>query len=345
MAKKPSVCIGIDIGSYSIKIAEVQRKGKDYVLSRAIVFNCEGDWKDGLPEEVDVAGITLTKAIAAFGGCKEAVLSLPTSVAMMRSVPMESKLKPDELWKTIEANVSQYFPFSSEEVFIDFVPIKTSNAIENHTDILIVAAQKEFISNREICADIAGVKMSAIDINIYGVLNLLHLSGVMNEMSDYDAVMVLDIGLFQSSLSVVTGDQSVYVRDVPIGGEGLTRLIAEQKGISLADAEKIKLSNTENFKDIIDQFTSEVLVQFQSAVDVYVSNNPQITLQAMYIVGGAACSEELERALKENFQDFTINTLSPENIFDVDPAVYSKLNETSIHSLTTAAGLAVRGYL
>lgn len=345
MAKKPSVCIGIDIGAYSIKIAEVQKKGKDYILTRGLIFNCEGDWKDGLPTEVDVAGISLNKAIAAFGGAKEAVTAIPTSTAMVRSVPMESKLKSDELWKTIEANVSQYFPFSAEEVFIDFIPIKPSITLSDHTDILIVAAQKEFVNQREICADIAGVKISAVDINIYGVLNLLHLQDAFEGLSDYDAVMVFDIGLFQSSLNVVTGDQSVYVREVPIGGERLTQIISDKLGVSLADAEKLKLSQSLDIAESIDQFVSEMNMQLQSAIDVYISNNPQITAHAMYIVGGTACYSEIEVAFKAQLGEMDVISLTPEALFDVDSKVYSKLNDLSIHSLTTAAGLAVRGLL
>ncbi|GAA5098975.1 type IV pilus assembly protein PilM [Wohlfahrtiimonas larvae] len=345
MAKKPSVCIGIDIGAYSIKIAEVQKKGRDYILTRGLVFNCEGDWKDGLPTEIDVAGISLNKAIAAFGGCKEATLAIPTSTAMVRSIPMESKLKSDELWKTIEANVSQYFPFSAEEVFIDFVPIKPSLTLADHTDTLIVATQKEFVSQREICADIAGIKVNAVDINIYGVLNLLHLQDVFNSLSDYDAVMVFDIGLLQSSLNVVTGDQSVYVREVPIGGERLTQIISDRQGISLSDAEKLKLSQPEAIHESIEQFVAEMNMQLQSAIDVYISNNPQITAHAMYIVGGTACYGEIESAFKSQLGEMNVVSLTPEALFEVEPKVYSKLNDASIHSLTTAAGLAVRGLL
>lgn len=345
MAKKPNVCIGIDIGSYSIKIAEVQKKGKDYILTRGLVFNCEGDWKDGLPTEIDVAGISLNKALHAFGGAKEATMAIPTSAAMIRSVPMESRLKSDELWKTIEANVSQYFPFSSEEVFLDFVPIKPSVTIEGHTDVLIVAAQKEFVSQREICADIGGVKVAAMDINIYALLDLLHLQEALDGMSDYDAIMIFDIGLQQSGLNVVTGDQSVYVRDVPIGGERLTQIISDHKGVSMADAEKLKFNQSPEINDCIEQFVSEVNMQLQSAIDVYVSNNPQVTLHSLYIVGGSACYQSLENALKAQLGDLSVVTLSPEGLFGVDGKVYSKLNGASIHSLTTAAGLAVRGLL
>ncbi len=345
MAKKPSVCIGIDIGSYSIKIAEVQKKGKDYILTRGLVFNCEGDWKDGLPMEVDVAGISLNKAIHAFGGAKEATMAIPTSAAMVRSVPMESKLKADELWKTIEANVSQYFPFSAEEVFIDFIPIKPSMTIEDHTDVLIVAAQKEFVNQREICADIAGVKINAIDINIYGLLDLLHMQETFANMSDYDAVMIFDIGLFQSSLNIVTGDQSVYVREVPIGGERLTQIISDKKNISLSDAEAMKLAKSADITECIEQFASEMNMQLQSAIDVYVSNNPQVTPHAMYVVGATACYQEIEQAFKAQLGALDVSSLTPEALFDVESKVYSKLNDASIHSLTTAAGLAVRGLL
>ena len=345
MARKPSVCIGIDIGSYSIKIAEVQKKGKDYILTRGLVFNCEGDWKDGLPMEVDVAGISLNKAIHAFGGAKEATIAIPTSAAMVRSVPMETKLKSDELWKTIEANVSQYFPFSAEEVFIDFIPIKPSITIEDHTDVLIVAAQKEFVNQREICADIAGVKVNAVDINIYGLLDLLHMQDAFSGMSDYDAVMIFDIGLFQSSLNVITGDQSVYVREVPIGGERLTQIISDKKGVSLTDAEKLKLSRSADLTECVEQFVSEMNMQLQSAIDVYISNNPQITSHAMYIVGATACYQEIENAFKAQLAEIDVISLTPEELFDVDAKVYSKLNDASIHSLTTATGLAVRGLL
>ncbi len=345
MAKKPSVCIGIDIGSYSIKIAEVQKKGRDYILTRGLVFNCEGDWKDGLPTEVDVAGISLNKAVAAFGGVKEASMAIPTSVAMVRSVPLDSRLKTDELWKTIEANVSQYFPFSAEEVFLDFIPIKPSSTLEDHTDVLIVAAQKEFVSQREICADIAGVKVSAIDINIYAILDLLHMQDAFVGKSDYDAVMIFDIGLHQSGLNVVTGDQSVYVRDVPIGGERLTQIIAEQKGISLADAEKLKLSKSSTIAESLNQFVTEVNMQLQSAIDVYISNNPQITLHELYIVGATSCYSEIEDMLRAQLTDLNVISLSPESLFDIDSKVYPKLNNASIHSLTTATGLAMRGLL
>lgn len=346
MAKKPSVCIGIDVGSYSIKIAEVQKKGKHYILTRGIVFNCEGDWRDGLPMEIDVAGINLNKAIAAFGGAKEAIMAIPTSVAMVRSVPMDSRLKSDELWKTIEANVSQYFPFSAEEVNLDFIPIKPSTTLENHTDVLIVAAQKDFVTQREICADIAGVKVSAIDINIYAILDLLHLRDEFSDKSDYDALMIFDIGLHQSSLNVVTGDQSVYVRDVPIGGARLTQIISDHKALSLADAEKLKLSKSVDITECIEQFVTELNMHLQSAIDVYVSNNPQITLHALYLVGATACYSRIEDMLRATLNNLPVMSINLEDMLDeVSSQAYSKLYDASFESLTTAAGLAVRGLL
>ncbi len=343
MAKRPVKAIGVDIGSSAIKMAEATRIGDQYTIERAAIYELDEDvWKDGIPDDLEVAKIHLQRALKMFGSStKNIVMSVPTSALVVRNEVLDAALRGDELWNTIEANLPQYMPFTSEEVMLDFQIMGPTEGVSGSNDVLITAVQKDYVNLRDLVTEMAGYKLTLLDGDIYALLRLIGLKEPLESYSNYDGIALIEIGLYRTGFHVVLGNGVIYVREFPIGGERLTEIISDLGNLSLGEAEERKINGDWSNDPILQEahlrFTDEIGEQALSALEVYLPNNPQVELRRIFVTGGSANIPGLVSALSEKFNEELVG-LNPLDYVDFSDQVMKK----SPASLSIACGLAIR---
>ncbi len=346
MAKRPTKAIGVDIGSSSIKLAEVSLTGGQYVLDRMTVYELEENvWKDGLPQDLEVARINLERALKLFNGStKNIVMSVPTSALMVRNVALSANLKDDDLWDTIEANLTQYIPFSADEVMLDFQVMGPSKGIAGHNDVLITAVQRDFVNLRDLIAEMSDAKLTIVDGDAYALLNLINMVEPTNTYTAFDGAAIIEIGLYRTGFHVILGDGSLYVREFPIGGERFTEIISDLGNIPLDQAEERKrVGNWDEdtlLQEAFTAFVDELGEQVLSAIEVYLPNNPQVNLRRYFVAGATAAVPGLVTALGEKI-DREATALNINELFTLS----QNMRGQSTAGLEIACGLAVRSLL
>lgn len=227
---KKSHFIGVDVGTHSVKVAEVQIVDEvPEVISLRSVPAPEGVWTEHLDEE-NLVGILqglqnpeLKEVITCIGGEK-------TVIRIVRLPQMSDK----ELESAIRFEVEKFVPAPMDQLIIRHVRLGEAAVGEEFLEnvLLLVVPAAVVYQYYGIFAR-AGLTVTAIDFQSFA---LWRLFGRESE----GTVAIFDIGAGTSQLVVVNDGEILFVRRLPVGGNILTQFLMDALGVDFAEAQQMK---------------------------------------------------------------------------------------------------------
>ena len=154
--------IGLDIGSGSVKMAEVVlRDGKPYLKRMALTEVPDRSVVDGAIEDEDQLADTLQKMAArnGFAGARVAA-ALGGRNLFIREVNFP-RMTEKEMREAIRWDLEKYVPFSPDNLYFDFW-IVGSGATEVEVRVLLVAVPKEVVDSVVRLVKKAGQRMAVL---------------------------------------------------------------------------------------------------------------------------------------------------------------------------------------
>lgn len=332
--------IGIDIGSFSIKIAELKRSFKSFEFNR--FFEKKIQYNELLSPEESVS-VTLQGMIDDLGlHWDQAICAFPAHKVSSRflTLPFGNLSKIDQ---SLEFELEGFVPFDLEQLVIDYHVLNTT---KESSDILTFYVLKkdftewlQFLQNCHIDPKI---------ITVEGVefLNLVCLGMIPPE----GAYAILDIGHNKTTLSVCLGKKLVLNRAISFGGKQITQMIHQKMGVSLEEAERLKIEMggismddsaglddlsaqvhriiQETFEDWMTQ-VRQVLFAFQDRAG--------IPVEGLYLCGGSSRIPRIDRYLSARLK---------QNVTFIDCTTFhfSNLEKVTAHRslMPEALSLALR---
>ncbi|MFQ5513081.1 MAG: type IV pilus assembly protein PilM [Myxococcota bacterium] len=307
---KPKPILGLDIGSSSIKVAELQASSGSYRLVRfgysilppeAIV---QGSFMNApaiagaIREACEMAGISTRDAATSVSG---------HSVIVKRiTLPEQSS---EELEESIRWEAEQYIPFDINEVNIDHQVLRESNA-EGQMDVLLVAAKKDLIDDYVSVVTDAGLNIAVMDVDAFAAGNMYEHN---YQPMDEGAVALVDLGASVININVMSGSVPVFTRDVTSGGNLYTEEIQKTLNISFEEAERIKVGDPsgETSTDVVPQEVEEVmrevsetlLAEVQRSLDFYRATAATgAEILKLVLCGGSARVPGVARLFQERIE-------------------------------------------
>ncbi len=298
--------VGLDIGSSSIKLAEVISNSKGHYLNRFTEVP--------LPKGVIVDGIladavTLSakiKEIFKLSKCgrKGIVTSLAGNSVIIKKVTLE-QMNEEELRDLIRDEAGKYLPFESmDDVNYDFQILGENNYNPNQMDIIIVAAKKEIINSYLEAATSAGQSVEIIDVAPF-VLETLYSANY--EFDDEDIVVLINIGGSTTGINVVKGGMSVFTRDFALAGNSITESLQEKHKVTFDEAEKLKIEGLPNgsegenldLKNSILELAQPICMEIERSIDYFRSTFGGEDIKKVLLAGGSAKIYNLAKHLSE----------------------------------------------
>lgn len=240
MAKKLSSVLGVDIGSRTIKVAEVKSQGREAVVTAlGMIDTPEGS--------VDHTGVYNSDAVGAalkqlLGECGASSSHVVVSIAGQASVLVRTlevpRMNPAELKEHMQWEINRNIPFAESTVVSDFQPLATASTNTQNMDVVMAIAPQSAIDTVIGCVKKAGKQTAAIDVEPLGLARSVKTS--YDDKFDQQTVCVVDIGHKTTSINIFKGGNLLMPRQVPIGGEMFTKAVADAMGVSVEDAEKLK---------------------------------------------------------------------------------------------------------
>ena len=298
---KKNQLIGLDIGSHSIKLVEIDHGAKGRVLKNFGII--------GLPPEAIVEGfIKETEIVSSairnlFKNLRVKNKSVATSISgfsvIVKKIALSQKDEA-ELEATIQDEAEQYIPFDIQEVNLDFDILTSGEKSEEVADeeteegseqmeVMLVAAKKDIIDDYVGLLSVAGLNPGVLDVDAFALQNAFEIGSDEPE----GCYALVNVGAEELGINAIKNDVSLFTRDSSYGGAQITEAIMSEFNVSFEEAEKMKLGGVEIDKEkeglegIFTSVVSEWVQEIKRALDFVSSTYPDETIEKIVVSGGA----------------------------------------------------------
>jgi type IV pilus assembly protein PilM len=313
--------VGLDIGSKTIKAAEVVEGKKGYALSKFGLADIPpGLIEDGAIKDPQAVAEAIRNLFKSYGIKNHTVaISIGGYSVIVKkiSVPTASE---DQLQDTIHFEAEQYIPFDINDVNLDFQILGENENNPNQMNVLLVAAKKEMVSDYVALAEMANLEPRIIDVDAFALQNVFELN---YEPAADENIALIDIGASKTSLNILKGDNSVFMRDVSLGCGQINQKIAALIDCSVEEAEAIKFGegsdklSPEDLSDIISSAVADWCTEIRRALDFFYSTYPDDQIKKIILSGGGGNIQELRQLLAVE-TSAEVSTINPFLRFNID---------------------------
>jgi len=331
---------GLDIGSFSIKAVQAEKKDKRLRLVSLGETRTPANINSTIETDKQAIATAIKKLVKEAKIKTENVaiaLSERDVYTQMVDLPY---LSEDEIRSAIQFEAEQYIPVPLGEVELDHLILSTSpeQVKERRMEILLTAAKKQAVDQRVNLVETAGLMPVVLETEALSLVRLVNL--VFGERC-----LVLNLG-YSSSMVLVIQDQKLeLVRSINTGGEALTRALSRELGMEFMQAEQYKTAygleasvlEGKVAKALLPTF-NVILSEVNKALGFYRQKNPRTMISTLLVSGGGAGMLGANAYLAQSLNLEVIN-LEPFKNFLTNEKL-SKMGAKTRFS--TAVGLAIR---
>jgi type IV pilus assembly protein PilM len=346
---KPKALVGLDVGSSAVKAIELRPAGRGY---RVAALGSEPVPPDSIVDGAIVDGAAVAEAIRrvfknkAFGRTKEVAASLSGSAVIVKKITLPIMTEA-ELADSIYWEAEQYIPFDIQDVNLDYQVIDsgTSPDSKGTMDALLVAAKKEKIADYTGVISQAGRVPVVVDVDAFALQNAFEV----NYGFDPNAVVVLlNAGASAININILSGEQSLFTRDISIGGNAYTEAVQKELGLPFETAERLKKGEHVDAAPhadvhlILRAMTDNVLLEIQKTFDFFKATASTDRIDRIVTTGGASRVDGFREALAERFNT-AVEALDPFKAVALDSTKLGIADPDAVRSTSAVAlGLALR---
>lgn len=320
--------VGLDIGSRTIKAAEIFDGKKGQTLEKfGMIDIAPGLIEDGAIKDPESVSDTIRQLFKTYNIKEHNVaVSIGGYSVIVKKINVQT-MSEDKLQETIQFEAEQYIPFDISDVNLDFQILGENENNPNQMSVLLVAAKKEMVNDYINITQMAGLNPCIIDVDAFALQNIYEFN---YSPSERENTALIDIGASKTSLNILKGTSSVFMRDVSLGCGQINQKIASLTDCSIEEAEQIKFGgNTDkitpgDLTDIISSVVSDWCTEIRRALDFFYSTYPDDQIKNITLSGGGGNIKEFRQLLSVE-TSAQVNTINPfgalhidENKFDVE---------------------------
>lgn len=243
--KKLNSVIGVDIGSQSIKIAEIKNLGREITVSAlGMVPTPEGTVDHTGVYDTDAIGMAI-KAICGESGAtaRDLVISVAGQASVLVRTLEVPRMDGPTLKQHMEWEISRNIPFAESTVQSDYKAFPVQDAAATNMDVVMAISPQTAVDTLVGIAKKAGKAAHALDVEPLGIARIL-ATGYTTDLHG-ETVCVVEIGAKTTAINMYKDGQLLLPRQVPVGGEQFTTAIANNLGVPQDEAERMKCEKAE----------------------------------------------------------------------------------------------------
>lgn len=342
--KKDSL-VGLDIGSRSVKVAEIIDTKNGPKLKRFGMADIPaGTIEDGAISDPDTAAETIRQLFKS-SNIKEAnvAVSIGGYSVIVKKINVQT-MPEDQLQETIHFEAEQYIPFDISDVNLDFQILGENENNPNQMSVFLVAAKKEMVNDYINLVTLAGLNPCIIDVEAFALQNIFEANYDIHD----ENVALIDIGASKTSLNILKGSSSVFMRDVALGCLQINQKIMSLLDCSYEQAELLKFGeeskkmSAEELKQIVAAVVTDWCTEIRRALDFFYTNYPDDQIKRIILSGGGANIAEFRQLLASEAST-VVETLNPLKKFTVDEKAFDpEFIRQIAPQAAIAMGLAMR---
>ncbi|MEN6413522.1 MAG: type IV pilus assembly protein PilM [Veillonellales bacterium] len=338
--------IGLDIGTSSIKLAEVVWQKERPLLKNLGIA--------ALPEKLMGEGIfsdagLLTELIRNLLATSGAVSSNVVAAIGSRSVFIREVLFPamsaEELKEAVKWDMEKYVPYEPDSYYYDFAVVGPGET-ELELKILLTAAPKENVNELVTVLKNCGLKPRAVDIEPLALLSTL---------SGADNAVIVDIGGMFSQVILFQQGSPVAARAIPLGGNRFTEVIRQSLELPFAEAEHLKQrqqgllqrvdaagKDASEIHQQMELLVNELAREVQRTIEYYRIQHKAAAVEKIFLAGGGARLANLAPYLAAQM-DIPLTVHDPFGTVETAASFDRQYLTEIAPQYAVALGLALRG--
>lgn len=343
---KSKKVLGLDIGTSSIKVAELEigKKGAQLVnfgfapTPPGIINGGDITESGALSEAIanlikEVKSKRKTVSVGIWGS---AVVIKKITVPRME----ESVLREQIKWEA-----EQYIPFDINSINLDYYMLQGRPDNQDSMEVLLIAAQKDFIFKYAETVENASLSCEVVDVSGFALSNCFQFN--YGKLSG-EVVALMDIGAGVTNFVVIENGDVIFSRDVLVGGLNYTTDIHKQMNVSIEEAENLKISAStgqpvpQEVYDTIAATNESVIDELQRGFEFFratVSENP---IQRIFVTGGSIGVPGLVDQISKG-TSIPYEVLNPFTSISLSPKKFEATYGAQISAFSVVAlGLALR---
>jgi len=340
--------VGLDIGSSAVKAVELKPSGKAF---RVAAFGEQPVPADAIVDGAIIDAGAVADAIRQVFGRNKAFKSKDVCASLSGNAVIVKKITlpvmtPTELDESIYWEAEQYIPFDIQDVNLDYQILDPGTGPDSRgsMDVLLVAAKKEKIGDYTGVIAQAGRTPIIVDVDAFALQNAYEINYGLDPAQ---IVVLLNAGASAININILQGEQSIFTRDISIGGNAYTEAVQKELDLPHEAAEQLKKgipvdgATFEEAQPVLRAVSENVLLEVQKTFDFFKATASSDRIDRIMLSGGASRVDGFREMLHERFG-------APVEDFDPFRAVLwdsKALGGEAIEHASTAAvavGLALR---
>jgi len=349
----PKKCLGIDMGTSSIRVVELSRWGERIKLENYGEMSAKALYAELFrtfeKSTLSLSNENISKAIKAILEdtkikTRQTIISIPDFSTFFTNFELPPMTKK-ELEEAVVYEARRHVPLPLGEVTLDWQVVKGKPADNQETtlEVLLAAVPNEVINQYKAIAESSGLELLALEAEVFGLLRSLV------DEEEKRPIALIDVGAQSTTCSLIYNRILRTSHSFDVSGNQLTELVAKSLSVDYKTAERLKEKygllpqETEEGKEIrkillpiIDIMIREIE---RICKDFYIEEKQEI--QKIIIAGSSALLPGLKEYFQENFKA-EIEIANPFSKIFYPPILEKTLKEIG-PSYAIAIGMALRG--
>jgi type IV pilus assembly protein PilM len=340
---KPKAVVGLDIGSSAVKAVELRPNGKGYRVS---AFGVEPVPPDSIVDGAIIDGGAVVNAIKRLFSnnsfkTKEVAASLSGNAVIVKKISLPV-MTDSELAESIYWEAEQYIPFDIADVNLDYQILDPGTGPDSKgtMDVLLVAAKRDKIADYTGVIAQAGRTAAVVDVDAFALQNAYEVNYGLDAGS---VVVLLNAGASAMNINILSGDQSLFTRDISMGGNAYTEAVQKELNLPFERAEMAKKGQPvegitfDDVKPVLHAMTENVLLEIHKTFDFFKATAATDRIDRILLSGGASLVDGFTEAVGERF-NAPVETFDPFRTVAFDA---KKLGVEHVEYLMPTAAVAV----
>ena len=337
--------IGVDIGSYSVKVVSLVGTEGSYTLGGAALFRLPGEGGEAHRRYAPlslrhIAGQRIKGRRAA------ALMNNPSLIFKHLKLPVmpEKDMKEAVRW---EVRKDLAIAVSPADLILDYISAaKAAKPGDNTVSIVAFAAVRSDVERTIALFRDAGLELRVLEVTPSALLFSFNINNAWEPGVNY---AMLDIGETKSTLAILKDKRLSFTREIGIGGADFTKQLASGIGKPEAEAEDYKIAfgltaddkDEDRAKQFLTQAVERLCTEVQRSFDYFQAQFREGSVAKLFISGGSSRLKGIEAVISKIiavpvFKDDPLRSIQIPKAFD-----RAELSGIA-PCLTVAVGLAAR---
>ena len=336
--------IGLDIGSRSLKAAQIAESKRGRELKRFGMTDIpHGAIEDGTINDPEAVAESIRQLFKGYSIKERNVaISIGGYSVIVKKIAVQT-MDEEQLQETIHFEAEQYIPFDISDVNLDFQILGPNETNPNQMNVFLVAAKKEMVDDYFNLANLAGLNPCIIDVEAFALQNTFEVGYDPGD----DNIALIDIGASKTSLNILKGNNSVFMRDVSLGCSQINQKIISLVDCSFDEAENLKFGDNpdrlsaEDLKEIVSSVVADWCTEIRRALDFFYTTYPDDQIKRIILSGGGASISEFRELLGVE-ASAEVETIDPFKGIYVDDRFDPEFIKQMAPQAAITVGLALR---